>query len=246
MKVVLLAAGFGTRLRPLTDTIPKCLVPIRGKPLLSIWLDLLFGDDAIERALVNTHYLAGRVVEHVRQSPWAGRIDLVHEDELLGTGGTLLKNRNWIWRQAVMVAHADNLTVFDPRAFMAAHARRPAGCMMTMMTFDTDAPQTCGIVEAEDGVVLRFHEKVAHPPGNRANAAVYIMEPEIVDFIAAIGSPVVDISTQVLPHFLGQIAVFHNATYHRDIGTPESLQAAEEEVSDMLKVPGNALRSVIQ
>ncbi len=229
MRAVLLAAGIGTRLRPLTNTIPKCLVPIGGKPLLSIWLDLLFRDNAIERALVNTHYLAERVVEHVGRSRWADRIDLVYEAELLGTGGTLLKNRDWIGRTSTLVAHADNLTVFDLQAFMETHARRPAGCLLTMMTFDTDHPQSCGIVEEEGGVVVRFHEKVANPPGNRANAAVYIIEPEVVDFIASIGSAFVDVSTQVLPAFLGKIAVYHNDRYHRDIGTPESLVIAEQE-----------------
>lgn len=233
MKAVLLAAGFGTRLRPLTNTIPKCLVPIRGTPLLSSWLDLLFSDNAIERALVNTHYLADRVVEHVKKSRWAERVDLVYEESLLGTGGTLLKNRDWIGRAKTLVAHADNLTIFDVNAFIEAHDRRPQDCLITMMTFDTDNPQSCGIVEEQAGVVVRFHEKVANPPGIRANAAVYIIEPEIIDFIGSLGTEVVDISTQVLPEFLGRISVFHNHSYHRDIGTLESLALAERELGEI-------------
>ena len=101
---------------------------------------------------------------------------------------------------------------------------------MTMMTFDTDAPSTCGIVVLSDkGLVQEMHEKAADPPGRRANAAVYIFEPEVVDFIASLGRPVVDLSTEVLPHFVGHIYTFHNYGYHRDIGSPESLKRAEAE-----------------
>ena len=98
-----------------------------------------------------------------------------------------------------------------------------------MMTFDTDAPQSCGIVEEQAGVVVAFHEKVANPPGTRANAAVYIFEPEVLDFLASLGKPVIDLSTEVLPHFLGRIHTFHNTWYHRDIGTLASLALAERE-----------------
>lgn len=229
MKALLLAAGLGTRLRPLTDAIPKCLVPIRGKPLLGYWLDLLF-EGGIESALINTHHLADRVREFVAASRWRDRIALVHEDELLGTGGTMLRNRDTFAGQAFMVAHADNLTRFDVTAFCGRHAQRPPGTVITMMTFVTDAPQSSGIVvENAAGVVTEFHEKEANPPGNRANAAVYIFEPEILSFLAAFGRPVIDLSTEVLPQYLGRICSFLNATYHRDIGTQESLRNAELE-----------------
>ena len=94
MRAVLLAAGLGSRLLPLTATIPKCLIAIDGRPLLDYWLELLFGAD-IERVLINTHWLAGQVNEFVGASRWASRIDLVHESRLLGTGGTVLANRRW-------------------------------------------------------------------------------------------------------------------------------------------------------
>jgi mannose-1-phosphate guanylyltransferase len=91
-------------------------------------------------------------------------------------------------------------------------------------------PKTCGIVELDErGVVIRFHEKVANPPGNHANAAVYIVEPFVIDFLASIGKEVIDISTEVLPRYLGRMQAFHNSDYHRDIGTPESLALAERE-----------------
>jgi mannose-1-phosphate guanylyltransferase len=229
MRALLLAGGLGTRLRPLTNHVPKCLVAIRGKPLLQWWFELLF-PAGIEAALVNTHYLPQPVRDFVAASQWRDRVTLVHEDELLGTGGTVLRNRDYFGREAFMVAHADNLTRFDLAAFIARHRRRPPGCEMTMMTFDTDDPRNCGIVEEDAaGIVRAFHEKVANPPGNHANAAVYIFEPGVVDFIAGLDKPVVDLSTEVIPQFIGRIATFHNAGYHRDIGSPESLARAERE-----------------
>lgn len=230
MRAVLLAAGLGTRLRPLTDTVPKCLAPILGTPLLGIWLDRLLGSGAADRVLVNIHYLPLQVTAFVKSSRWSDKVDLVFEPELLGTGGTLLKNREWIGRENILVAHADNLTLFDVACFMDSHRNRPVGCALTMMTFDTDTPQNCGIIEEEAGVVVRFYEKVPNPPGRRANAAVYIIEPEVIDFIASLGTEFVDLSTQVLPHYLGRMATYHNTLYHRDIGTPESLAAADREL----------------
>lgn len=229
MRALLLAAGYGTRLRPLTDNIPKCLVPIRGRPLLDYWLELLF-EGGIEGVLVNTHFLAEKVAEFVGASLWRNRVTLVHEETLLGTGGTVLRNRAFFENKAFLVAHADNLTRFDARALIARHASRPAGVAITMMTFTSDAPRTCGIVvEDAQGIVREFHEKVPDPPGNRANGAVYIFEPEIIGLIESLGNPVADLSTEVLPHYLGRICTFFNADYHRDIGSPEGLRKAELE-----------------
>lgn len=229
MKALLLSAGFGTRLRPITDHVPKCMVPIQGKPLLGYWLDMLL-PNGVERVLVNTHYLPEPVRAFIAASGWNERVDLVHEESLLGTGGTVLRNCAYLGESAFMVAHADNLTRFDVMAFIEAHANRPTGTEITMMTFDTDMPQSCGIVELDErGVVVDFHEKVSDPPGTRANAAVYIFEPAVIDFLDRLGRPVIDISTEVLPRYLGRISSFHNADYHRDIGTPESLAQAEIE-----------------
>jgi mannose-1-phosphate guanylyltransferase len=232
LRALLLAAGLGTRLRPLTDDIPKCLVPIRGRPLLDYWLDLLLGG-GIEQVLINTHHLAHQVSKHVSKSRWKDRVTLVHEDNLLGTGGTVLQNQAFFrGAAAFLVAHADNLTRFDVSAFVARHAGRPAGVAITMMTFATDAPETCGIVvEDARGIVREFHEKVPNPPGNRANAAVYIFEPEVIAFLESLGKPIIDLSTEVLPRYLGRICTYFSSGYHRDIGTLESLRKAEIEFS---------------
>ena len=230
MRALLLAAGLGMRLRPLTDTIPKCLVPIHGRPLLGLWFDLLFRSGAVERALVNTHWLAPRVEEFVAASPWRDRVDLVAEPELLGTAGTMVANRAWLGDGPFLLAHADNLTDFDVAGLARAHAARPAGVAITMLAFRTDSPRSCGILETDArGVVRAFHEKVEDPPGDLANAAVYVFEPEVAAFAAGLGRPFVDLSTEVIPHFLGRILAVETRGYHRDIGTPEALRLAEAE-----------------
>ena len=229
MRTLLLAAGLGTRLRPITDHVPKCLVPIHGKPLLGYWLDMLL-INGVDRVLVNTHYLPILVRDFVAKSVWQDRIEIVQEDELLGTGGTVLKNREFLERGPFMVVHADNLSRFDVAAFISAHHCRPAGVEITMMTFDTDSPQSCGIVELDEtGIVVGFHEKVANPPSKRANAAVYIFDPSVIDYMKSLDKSVIDISTEVVTRYLGRIQAYHNSDYHRDIGTPESLTLAEQE-----------------
>lgn len=205
------------------------MVKIQNKPLLGYWLDLLM-ENGIERIMVNTHYLSDAVVDFISESQWAPYVDIAHEDVLLGTAGTVLKNRDFSSQKALMIAHADNLTRFNPSKLILAHSERRPNIDLTMMTFGTDDPSSCGIVELDDfGVVQAFHEKVENPPGNIANAAVYIMEPQVVDFIASLDKSVCDISTEVLPHFIGRIQTFHNSDYHRDIGTIESLARAEKE-----------------
>ncbi len=229
MRALLLAAGIGSRLRPLTDTTPKCLVRVHDRPLLDYWLDLVF-EGGIERALLNTHWLAGQVREHVAGSVWRSRIDLVHEEDLLGTGGTVLANRDWLQGEAFLLAHADNLTDFDVPGLIAAHRNRPRGHVITMLGFRTDDPSSCGILELDrQNTVLAFHEKVKNPPGNLANGAVYVFEPSIIDDMARLGKRVVDLSTEVIPHYIGRILCVETDGYHRDIGSPESLRRAHSE-----------------
>ena len=229
MRALLLAAGLGTRLRPLTDHTPKCLVDVKGRPLIDYWFDQLF-DAGAERILVNTHHLAEKVSAHVAASPFRDRVDLVHEEALLGTGGTMLANRDWAGDQAIFVAHADNLSSFPIRDFLKAHAQRPAGVLVSMLAFHTDDPRSCGILELDErGLVQAFHEKVADPPGNLANAAVYMIEPEVMDMMASFGRSTIDLSTEVLPLLMGRIQALDIARYHRDIGTVASLARAQVE-----------------
>jgi len=233
MKAFLLGAGLGTRLRPITDTIPKCLVPINGRPLLDFWLELLF-TQGIEKVLINTHYFADQVEKYLENSAWKDRVETVYEKELLGTAGSIKANAGFFENDpACFIAHADNFTTFDLTAFEQRFHDRPDGTHMTLMTFTTDSPKSCGIVdEDENGVVQAFHEKVENPPGNHANGATYILDQTLLSFIKNIEQNFIDMSTEVIPHFIGKMNTYHNDRYLRDIGTPGMLARAEKDLQD--------------
>lgn len=220
MRALLLAAGFGTRLRPLTDAIPKCLVPVRGTPLLEIWLSRLT-DSGFGPFLINTHYLSQVVNAFVNNSRWSQQIQLVNESILLGTAGTLIRNLDFFQGQDGLLIHADNYCMADLAAFKVAHLNRPQGCEISMLTFRTNQPSSCGIVELDSkGVVLGFHEKVVNPPGNLANGAVYILSAASLAEIKEKFIEVDDFSIGILPHFVGRIYSYETKSTFIDIGTP--------------------------
>ena len=237
MRALLLAAGLGTRLRPLTDSVPKCLVEINGRPLLDYWIELLSKGGIVD-ILINLHYLSDAVRAYVKDCPYPVNIKTVYEERLLGTAGTLLKNREFFGNEPVMLIHADNLSKFDVRAFVERYQHRRRDIEITMMTFCTTEPEACGIVELDaNGTVQAFHEKVQNPPGILANAAVYIIASTVMDLLATLGKEWIDFSTEVLPRYIGCINTFHNNVYHRDIGTIDSLVAARAEYSLVTSAP---------
>ncbi|XOV79276.1 MAG: nucleotidyltransferase family protein [Aestuariibacter sp.] len=233
MKVVLLAAGLGSRLRPITNNIPKCLVPINGKPLLNYWLEMFAENAEIDEIIINCFYLKNLVFKFINDN-WlhCKKITLINEEQLLGTAGTLVNLSPRIQGQKTLVVHANNLSFFDLNTFIIAHKNRPAYCDMTMMLFRTDSPSSCGIVELNhESVVDNMHEKVINPPSDLANAAIYILEPQVTKWLVT--SSAIDISNDVIPHFFGRIFTWENRTYHRDIGTPESLELANLELKNI-------------
>jgi mannose-1-phosphate guanylyltransferase len=229
---MLLAAGLGTRLRPLTDTMPKCLVPIRGQALLGIWLDRL-SRAGIGPFLVNTHYMSGRVQEFVEASAYRDQVTLAYEEDLRGTAGTLIANVDFFEGQDGLLIHADNYCLADFAAFLQAHERRPPECLMTMMTFRSETPTSCGIVELDArGVVVGFHEKVADPPGNLANGAVYLLSAELLQSMGEELRMATDFSTEVLQRLVGRICTYETKEFFLDIGTPEAYEKANLWNSD--------------
>jgi mannose-1-phosphate guanylyltransferase len=226
MRAILLAAGFGTRLRPLTDSVPKCLVPVKGRPLLGVWLERLT-DAGFGPFLVNTHYLREKVDAFIASTPYHNLVRMVHEPCLLGTAGTLLHNMSFFEGRDGLLIHADNYCLADLSAFRAAHHCRPIGCEITMLTFRTDTPSSCGIVQVDrDNVVREFHEKVANPPGNLANGAVYLLSAAAMEEIRAHHGTEIDFSTGILPRFIGRIQSHETVETFIDVGTPETYALA--------------------
>ena len=224
MRAVLLAAGLGTRLRPLTDTVPKCLVPIKGKPLLDIWVESLL-QAGVERILVNVHYKHELVEDHISNSVYRKQVETVFEQELRGTAGTLVANRDFFQGEDGIFIHADNYSEVDISQLIELHMRRPKNCLMTMLAFRTDTPQTCGILELDSQNILqKMYEKSPESHGNLANAALYVLSSELVASVTTEN----DFSNQVIPKLFKRIYVVETDKTYIDIGTPESYQRAQE------------------
>jgi len=224
MKAVLLAAGLGTRLRPLTDAMPKCLVSIRGHTLLDIWLDTL-RDLGVDEVLVNTHHLADQVAAHVAQRVGGPPVRLLHEETLRGSAGTLRAARALLnddpWFLAI---NADNLTDYDLSDLVTAHEASKATATLT--AFHALRPSACGILEVDDtGRLVAFEEKPAHPRGDLGNAGLYAFDREVLDLIEEADPR--DIGGHLLPRLVGRARVVGiGDAYLRDIGTPEALAEA--------------------
>ena len=147
MKAFILAAGRGERLRPLTDTVPKCLVPVCGEPLLKIWLETC-ERSGVTDVLINMHHLSEMVEGFLRNADTRVRITTVFEEELLGSAGTLLKNRWFVQDEKdFFIIYGDNLTNAN-LVRMAEFHRRGTG-LLTMGLFRTEHPAECGIAEAD-------------------------------------------------------------------------------------------------
>jgi len=229
MRVLLLAAGVGSRLRPLTNKTPKCLVQVCNRPLLEYWL-LLLNSELVDKIFINLNHLSEKVKLFLEKRSGTSNVVQLYEEELLGTAGTIKKNYKEFRGKPLMVIHADNLSKFDLSTFKKIFDNRGPSIEITMMTFCADEPKNCGIVELDEhGVVVKFHEKVENPPGYLANGAVYIISSRVIDFIYNSKGSFLDFSMDIIPHFIGKINTYHNDVYHRDIGTPASLELAQSE-----------------
>ena len=232
-RAILLAAGLGTRLRPITLRTPKCLVPIGGEQLLGRWLRKL-EDAGCNAVLINTHYLAHEVeafLKNWRSSSMA--VQTVHEPELLGTAGTLLANQEFFEGGTGLLIHADNAMAEDLKDFLIAHQKRQVYCLLTMLTFNSNNPSSCGIVEIDDQQVARtFHEKITEPPGNRANGALYAFEQDFLNHLNMMNPMAHDFSTEVIPKLLGRIQTWHTNRTYMDIGTAEALVLAQKLIKN--------------
>jgi mannose-1-phosphate guanylyltransferase len=230
LNILLLAGGFGTRLRPLTDATPKCLVEIDGRPLLSYWLNNLFSSKYVDKVMINTHHLAEQVKEYINSSIWRERIIISHEEVLLGTAGTIIANQPFFSDKDFCVIHADNFSIFNFDHFIEMHNQRPVNCVMTMMTFLTDDPISCGTVSLdENNIVIKFEEKKSKI-NHLANAAIYVFDDRFFELIKEVPHEINDISTQLIELMIGKIFTYPNYTYHRDIGNLKSLKSVNTDI----------------
>ena len=228
MKAILLAAGVGSRLRPITDTTPKCMLTIGGRPLLEIWLRA-FDRAGVDEVLINLHHLPDVVLAYLSSRAGSLRpaVRTVFEPELLGSAGTLAANRAWIDGEDMFLAcNADNLTDFDLRTLIEAH--RAHGEVATLAVFHSERPSAGGVVQLDAaGTVVGFQEKPSQPASDLVNAGMYAFRPGVLSEIA--GPPPRDIGYDLLPRLVGKMRAVPVDGYFRDVGTVEAYQHAQAE-----------------
>jgi mannose-1-phosphate guanylyltransferase len=229
MKAFLLAAGYGTRLKPLTNTIPKCMVPIQGKPLLEWWM-LLLAKHNITEVLLNTHYLPDQVHQYIQDfnvNHCKIKIHEFYEPVLLGSGGTVQANKKFVdGEDAFLICYADNLTNVDLSAMVDFHKQKR--CILTMGLFHTNNPQGCGIASINDkGMIYEFIEKPEHPQSNLANAGIYVASPAIFAYFP--NKKEVDFGKDVLPLLINKMCGYEIKDYLLDIGTWTNYDKAQKE-----------------
>ena len=228
MKAFLLAAGIGSRLRPVTDTTPKCMIPIGGQPLLGIWLDA-FDRAGVDEVLVNLHHLPDVVRRYLEGRAGTPAVRAFFEPELLGSAGTLAANRAWVEGEEMFLAcNADNLTDFDLRSLVETH--RKHGEMATLTVFHSDRPSAGGVVELDAaGTVTGFAEKPRQPVSDLVNAGMYAFRPDVLDVLDELGPGPADIGYHLLPRLVGRAKGVLVEGYLRDLGTVDAYERAQQE-----------------
>ena len=224
MKAFLLAAGQGTRLRPITDEIPKCLVPIRGVPMLQIWMEIC-RNTGIDEVMINLHTHADLVRRWVNNNRNGIRVRLTEETTLLGSAGTVLAHRDWVASELYFwIFYADVLTNANlPRMLEFHLTRQPTA---TLGLYQVPDPSRCGVVSFDQQMIIRdFQEKPAQPKSSWAFSGLMIGTPALLNQIPC--RYPVDFGLEVLPRLTGQMLAYPISEYLLDIGTLENYQAAQ-------------------
>jgi mannose-1-phosphate guanylyltransferase len=220
MKAMVLAAGLGTRLRPLTYEITKPMVPVLDRPVMAHILDLL-GRHGFEDTIANLHYFPDSIREHFGE-----RLQYRHEQELLGTAGGVRACRDFFGEEAFLVISGDALTDIDLAAFVARH--RVAGGVATLAVKQVTNTREYGVVlHDREGRITGFQEK---PEPDEAlsdlgNCGIYIFEPAIFDYFPK--RPFADWAQDVFPALLANDVPFHIheiRDYWNDIGSLAELR----------------------
>ncbi len=227
MKAMILAAGEGTRLRPITETLPKPMVPIVGTPLLERTLVWLAGEGVTEAA-INLFHRPQSIPDYFGDRFAGIRLHYFFEDTLRGTSGGVKAAESVLGGAPFFVIYGDNLIYADLRRLAAFHAGRSG--LGTVALFHHPSPTAAGIVGLDAGSrITRFVEK---PPASEvfsdlANAGVYVLDPAIFAFIPA-GTPS-DFGRDIFPALLAQNKPLYGTLlggYLQDTGTPEAYRQA--------------------
>lgn len=227
MKALVLAAGEGTRLRPLTLDRPKPMLPVAGRPLLEHLVALLAAHGMREIA-INLHYRPEAIVDHFGDGSRFGvRITYSREPWLLGSAGAA-RRLDWFLDDPFLVLYGDVLTDIDLSSLVDAHRR--FGGVGTIALTEADDPTRSGIVQMEGGGrITSFVEKPTTGEfGNLANSGIYVLDRATIDHVPT-GRPF-DFGTDLFPALLSAGAALYGVPvpgYVLDVGSPDRYRRAE-------------------
>ncbi|MBD3182916.1 NTP transferase domain-containing protein [Candidatus Poribacteria bacterium] len=235
MKAMILAAGKGTRLRPLTENIPKPMVPLHGKPLLEYTIEWL-KDYGFKQIAINLHHQPHVIINHFKNGErWGVDITYSEEKELLGTAGAV-KRLSWFFNEPFLVVYGDNLSNCKLNRLIREHKENSASA--TIALFKREDTSSSGVAEMDThNRIKRFIEKPkeGQTQSNLVNAGIYFLEPEVIAHIPK--DQPYDFGRQLLPDLLmkeqelyGYIMSESEKLYWAD--TMESYQTMLDAVSD--------------
>lgn len=232
MKAMILAAGLGTRLQPLTLSVSKPMVPMAGRPCLE-HIILLLKKHGITEIIANLHYLPRQIQSYFGDgSPWGVSLSYSLEEELLGTAGGLKKVQGFFGGDRVLVISGDALTDLDLGDFFRFH--REQGALASLALKKVSDPTRYGVVVLEgEGRIAAFQEKPAREEAisDLANTGIYLFEPEIFDYIPP--GTFFDFARDVFPRLLGEgrpMGGYRARGYWCDVGSLEVYREAHYDL----------------
>jgi mannose-1-phosphate guanylyltransferase len=227
---VILVGGLGTRLRPLTLSAPKPMLPTAGVPFLT-HLVCRIRDAGITHIVLGTSYRAEVFESYFGDGSGFGvELEYVVEDEPLGTGGGIRNVADRLRGEHAMIFNGDVLSGCDLRALLATH--RDSGADVTLYLTKVDDPRAYGCVPTDpDGRVTAFLEKDPNPVTDQINAGTYVFRREIVEAIP--GGRAVSVERETFPGLLSagaRVCGHVDATYWRDLGRPADFVAGSADL----------------
>lgn len=232
MKAFLLCAGYGKRLSPITDNLPKCLVKICDKELLAIWIEKL-KKIGIDHIFINTHYLSEKIIIFLEKNNYFDiKIEVLHEEKLYGTAGSLIKNINKFNDDSLLFAHSDNIFDESLDNFINFHNRKTNQYKFSMFLFKTNDYKTCGMAKVDNSnVLIEFEEKPNYSTSSLANGAIYILDKDLIKNITT-NLKIKDFSKEIIPKYIGKINCYISENFFIDIGNAKALEIANNYFSN--------------
>ena len=220
MKAFILAAGIGKRLRPYSKSTPKCLIKIKGVPLLDIWVRNLL-KAGVKKIYINTFYLSEKVLEHVNKAKYSSKIKIIKERKLYGTAGSFYRNINFFLNEKkIIFLHGDNFTKENMKNLLSFHNKYSKNKYLTIMSFKTKYPSKCGIIEKDkNNNMIGYYEKKKSFHGHIANAAIYVLNNKFIADFRKKHKNALDFSKDVVPKYINKAKVFYSKKKFDDIGT---------------------------